>query len=219
MNIMKCILCLWFLGIFKREKNCNGHFAVHFPEDARQSDRNQQQKQWLCRAFLALAHGKEPSLPCVFSRCTAKGVTRRLIPAPSVAFFVVRHGKTHDKDYLSCIVRRGARQRVFTVQNATVCPLPCAPMKNARQRVCRAPVAHDKATVSRSDIFSLLNNRLLHSVQIIVRLTFLSPDPTTHIFQKIVQNIIFLRWLALLIKILQNDLNLTMYNFFNKIDN
>jgi hypothetical protein len=50
-------------------------------------------------------------------------------------FFAVRHGKTHGKDYLPCVVRRGARQRVFTVQNATVRPLPCAPMKNARQRV------------------------------------------------------------------------------------
>jgi hypothetical protein len=31
------------LGIFKREKQkkCNGHFAVRFPEDARQSDQNQ----------------------------------------------------------------------------------------------------------------------------------------------------------------------------------
>jgi hypothetical protein len=97
-----------------------------------------------CRAFLCWR--------------TAKAVTRRLAPAPSVAFFAVRHEKTHGKDSLPCVVRRGARQRGFTVQNATVCPLLCASTKNARQRVCRAfldlcraPAAHGKPTLSRSD--------------------------------------------------------------------
>jgi hypothetical protein len=66
-------------------------------------------------------------------------------------FFAVRRGKTHGKDYLPCVVRRDARQRVFTVQNTTVRPLPCAPMKNARQRVCRAFLGHGKAVVSRSE--------------------------------------------------------------------
>jgi hypothetical protein len=49
--------------------------------------------------------------------------------AVSCFFFVVRREKTHDKDYLPCVVRRSARQRAFTVQNATVCPLSCAPTK------------------------------------------------------------------------------------------
>jgi hypothetical protein len=90
----------------------------------------------LCRAFFPGA--RQRASHAVSSRC------RQLL------FFAVRRGKTHGKDYLPCVVRRGARQRVFTVQNATVRPLPCAPMKNARQRVCRAPVAHGKAAVSRS---------------------------------------------------------------------
>jgi hypothetical protein len=77
-------------------------------------------------------------LPCVFSRRTAKGVPRRLIPAPSVAFFAVRREKTHGKDYLPCVARRVARQRGFNVQNATVCPLSCAPTENAQQKICRA---------------------------------------------------------------------------------
>jgi hypothetical protein len=77
----------------------------------------------LCRAFFPGA--RQRASHAVSSR------RRQLL------FFAVRRGKTHGKDYLSCIVRRGARQRVFTVQNATVCPLPCAPTKNARQRVCR----------------------------------------------------------------------------------
>jgi hypothetical protein len=53
-------------------------------------------------------------------------------------FFAVRCEKTHGKDCLPCVVRYGAQQRGFTVHNATVCPLSCAPTKNARQRVCRA---------------------------------------------------------------------------------
>jgi hypothetical protein len=111
---------------------------------------------------------KIPSLPCVFPWRTAKGVACRFIPAPSVAFFAVCREKTHDKDHLPCVVRCGARQRGFTVQNATMCPLPCAPTRNAWQRVCRAPrrkthgkefvvrfrafaVAHGKAAVSRCE--------------------------------------------------------------------
>jgi hypothetical protein len=134
----------------------------------------------VCRAFFIAARGKGRCLLCAFNggarqraviavrfglwrtakvrdyrvfffRRTAKIVTRRLTPAPSVAFFTVRREKTHGTGYLPCVVRRGARQRGFTVQNATVCPLPCVPTKNARQRVCRAPRAHDKATVSRTE--------------------------------------------------------------------
>jgi hypothetical protein len=134
----------------------------------------------VCRAFFIAARGKGRCLLCAFNggarqraviavrfglwrtakvrdyhafffRRTTKIVTRRLTPAPSVAFFTVRREKTHGTGYLPCVVRRGARQRGFTVQNATVCPLPCVPTKNARQRVCRAPRAHDKATVSRTE--------------------------------------------------------------------
>jgi hypothetical protein len=54
-----------------------------------------------------------------------------------------------------CVVRPGARQWDFTVQNATVRPLPCAPTKNARQSLCRAfsclcraPRAHGKPSGS-----------------------------------------------------------------------
>jgi hypothetical protein len=109
-------------------------------------------KSPLCRTFWAsahgkesifavcffTAHGKEPIFAVRFSRRTAKGVTRRLILSPSVVFFAVLHEKMHGKDYLLCVVSHGARQRGFTVQNATVCPLSCAPTKNARQRVYRA---------------------------------------------------------------------------------
>jgi hypothetical protein len=181
------------------------------------------------------------TLSCVF------GLGARQRAFFAVRFFLV-HGKgRHTPSHpgaVSCFFCRApwknARQRLFVVRCQTwrtakglyrakcyCVPFVVRPDENARQRVCRAflglcsaPVAHGKAAVSRSDIFSLLNNQsVLHSVQIIVRLTFFSPNPTTHLFQQIVQNIIFLRWLALLIKILQNDLNLTMYNFFNKIDN
>jgi hypothetical protein len=77
--------------------------------------------------------------------------------------FAVRRGKTHGKRCLPCVARRGARQRGFAVQNATVRPLSCAPTKNARQRVCRAFFglcralgAHGKTPVSRSDGSSLI---------------------------------------------------------------
>jgi hypothetical protein len=106
-------------------------------------------KSLLCRAFFPGARQRASH--------AVSSWRRRLL------FFAVRHGKTHGKDYLPCVVRRGARQRVFTVQNATVRPLPCAPMKNARQRVCRAflglcraPVAHGKAAVSCSDVSSCI---------------------------------------------------------------
>jgi hypothetical protein len=87
----------------------------------------------VCRAFFMAAHGKGRCLPCAFNggarqraviavcfglwhttkardccafffRCAAKIVTRRLTLAPSVAFFAVRREKTHDKDYLPCVV-------------------------------------------------------------------------------------------------------------------
>jgi hypothetical protein len=63
----------------------------------------------------------------------------------------------HGKGHLAVRVRKGARQTSFTVQNATVCPLPCVFGKNARQRACRAflafcraPETHGKGLVSRS---------------------------------------------------------------------
>jgi hypothetical protein len=63
----------------------------------------------------------------------------------------------HGKGHLAVRVRKSARQTSFTVQNATVCPLPCVFGKNARQRVCRAflafcraPETHGKGLVSRS---------------------------------------------------------------------
>jgi hypothetical protein len=130
-----------------------------------------------CRAFSRQAHGNEPCLscvfreahgkqpmfavrfsgrrtanssclPCVFSRRTAKGVPRRLAPVPLVVFFAVRRGKTHGKDCLPCVVSHGARQRGFTMQNATVRPLPCAPAENARQRLCRAVLGLCRALVA-----------------------------------------------------------------------
>jgi hypothetical protein len=69
-------------------------------------------KSPLCRAFCSQVHGKEGYTP---------------FGSGAVSCFC-----------LPCVVRRGARQRRFTVQNATVLPLPCAPTKNALQRVCRA---------------------------------------------------------------------------------
>jgi hypothetical protein len=101
----------------------------------------------LRRAFFTVAHGKGRLLLCVLDYgtrrrpmiavCFSAGACC-LAPAPSVAFFAVRREKTHSKDSLPCVIRRDARQRGFTVQNATVCPLPCALTKNARQRICHA---------------------------------------------------------------------------------
>jgi hypothetical protein len=92
------------------------------------------------------AHGKGCNVPFVGGR-------RQLL------FFAVRLPMTHGKESSPCVVRRGARQWEFTVQIATVCSLPCASMKNARQKLCRAflglcraPVAHGKPQVSRSVI-------------------------------------------------------------------
>jgi hypothetical protein len=114
---------------------------------------------------LAQAHGKDLIFAVCFSlRRTAKGVTRRLAPVPLVAFFAVRHEKTHGKDYLPRVVRRGARQRRYYAKCYralfVVRSLSYAPMKNARQRLChafyglcRALVAHGKAAVSRCDQF------------------------------------------------------------------
>jgi hypothetical protein len=84
------------------------------------------------------AHGKEP----IFAVCFLPGARQRASHAVTsrrrqLLLFAVRHEKTHDKDYLPCVVRRDAQQRGFTVQNATMCPLSCAPTKNAQQRVCR----------------------------------------------------------------------------------
>jgi hypothetical protein len=67
--------------------------------------------------------------------------------------------ETHGKDFSPCVVKEGARQCSFTVRYATVCLLPCASTKNARQRLCRAFFslcraleAHDKPKFSRSDL-------------------------------------------------------------------
>jgi hypothetical protein len=111
-------------------------------------------KGTVCRAFLSQAHGKQPMfvvrfsgrrtakslcLPCAGSKTHGKGCPTPFgAGAVSCFFFAVRLGKTHGKDCLTCVVRRGAWQRGFTVQNATVRPLPCALTKNARQKVCRA---------------------------------------------------------------------------------
>jgi hypothetical protein len=128
---------LVFLNVKNKKINCNGHFAVRLPEDARQSDQKPIAKQCLCRAFLAQTHGKEGSLPCVFSpgarqRCfaprrTAKGATRRLPPVPSVAFF------------LPCVVKKRTAKIIYRAlsdvahdKGALSCKmLPCA--------LCRAP--------------------------------------------------------------------------------
>jgi hypothetical protein len=78
---------------------------------------------------------------------------------PSVTFVCRAPHVTHDKVCSPCVIEEGARQREFTVQKATVCPLPCASTKNAWQShcrafssLCRAPETHGKARVSRSDL-------------------------------------------------------------------
>jgi hypothetical protein len=82
---------------------------------------------------------KISSLSCVLLPGARQRVSHAVcLRCRLLLFFAVRREKTHDKDYLPCVVRCGARQRGFTVQNATVRPLPCAPTKNARQRVYRA---------------------------------------------------------------------------------
>jgi hypothetical protein len=110
-------------------------------------------------------------LPCVFlpgtrqgalfavrfsPRRTTKGVTRRLAPAPSVVFFCPALWKNARQRLSTVRCQTWRTAKGFTVQNATVRPLPWAPTKNARQRVCRAfyglcraLVAHGKAAVSR----------------------------------------------------------------------
>jgi hypothetical protein len=70
---------------------------------------------------------------------------------PSVTFVCRAPHVTHGKVCSPCVIEEGARQREFTVQKATVRPLPCASTKNARQSLCRAPETHGKARVSRSD--------------------------------------------------------------------
>jgi hypothetical protein len=115
---------------------------------------------------------KVVSLPCVlvvvhdkgsfFAMRFSYGVRQRSFHAVcdrhrELLFFAGRLPVTHDKKSSLCVVIQGARQWEFTVQIATVCSLPCAPTKNARQRLCRAflglcraPVVHDKPPVSRS---------------------------------------------------------------------
>jgi hypothetical protein len=151
MNIMVYMIFLWFLGIFKGGKQkqlqwslCRASFrrrtakwpkptaeTVSLPcvyRGARQRCHlavrflpRRTAKRARCRAFLAQAHSKEGSLPCVscpgarqrglfavrFSlRRTAKRVTRRLVPAPSIAFVCRASWKN-------------ARQRLFTVHCQT----------------------------------------------------------------------------------------------------
>jgi hypothetical protein len=88
-------------------------------------------------------------LPCVFlSGARQRGSHAVWFRRRQLLLFAMRREKTHGKDYLPCVVRRGARQRRFTVQNATVrpdekltakclpCvfgPLPCA--RGARQSI------------------------------------------------------------------------------------
>jgi hypothetical protein len=137
-------------GKVTKTNSINSAFAVRFLP--RRTANNP-----LCRAFFSQAHGKQPSLPCVFlTGARQRGLHAVWFRRRQLLLFAVRREKTHGKEYLPCVVRRGARQRRFTVQNATVRPLPCAPTKNARQRVCRAflvlcraLVAHGKAAVSR----------------------------------------------------------------------
>jgi hypothetical protein len=157
---------------------CNEYYEMHimpvifwyFLEDAQQSDQNQQQKQCLCRAFVALAHDKEPSLLCVFgfgarqraffavrfSRCTAKGVKRRLIPAPSVAFFC-RAPRKNARQILfavRCQMRRTAkglyRAKCYRAPFAVRPDEKRTAICRAFLGLCPAPMAHGKAAVSRS---------------------------------------------------------------------
>jgi hypothetical protein len=71
---------------------------------------NARQRSHLCRALFLGAR----------QRASHDVSSRRR----QMLFFAVRREKAHGKDYLPCVVRRGTRQRGFTVQNATVCPLP-----------------------------------------------------------------------------------------------
>jgi hypothetical protein len=48
---------------------------------------------------------------------------------PSVTFVCRAPHVTHGKVCSPCVIEEGARQREFTVQKATVCPLPCASKK------------------------------------------------------------------------------------------
>jgi hypothetical protein len=47
---------------------------------------------------------------------------------------------------------KSARQSSFAAQIAAVRALPCAAMKNVRQSACRAPPAHGKGALSRSEL-------------------------------------------------------------------
>jgi hypothetical protein len=145
------------LGIFQRaKKNCNGHFAVRFLEDARQSDQNQQHKQCLCRAFIgahgkgvidcrafwASAHGKEPIFAVRFFSAHGKE------PIFAVRFFLA-HGKGHHTPShpgaVSCFfffaVRREKRTakiiyRALSEATHGKGALPCKMLPCA---LCRAP--------------------------------------------------------------------------------
>jgi hypothetical protein len=115
---------------------------VHFPEDVRQSDQNKHQKQCLCRAFIgahdkgaiycsafcASAHGKEPSLPCVFSR--------RMARSPSLpCVFYLAHGK-------------GRRTPLHPGAVSCFC-LPCAVKKRTTKIIYRAlsDATHNKGAL------------------------------------------------------------------------
>jgi hypothetical protein len=78
---------------------------------------------------------------------------------PSVTFVCHAPHVMHGKVCSPCVIEEGARQREFTVQKATVCPLLCTSTKYARQSLCRAfsslcraPETHGKARVTRSAI-------------------------------------------------------------------
>jgi hypothetical protein len=92
-------------------------------------------------------HGKE----FAFAVRLCKNIRQILPPLPCAV------QKTHGKDFSPCVGGEGVRQCEFTMQISTVCPLPCASLKNARQSLChaffwlcRAAEAHGKPRVSRS---------------------------------------------------------------------
>jgi hypothetical protein len=135
---------------------------------------NKKMQRTLCRAFLGRLTTKWPELlaaigplPCIFGAgtrqranlCRAFSGWRTTKPIFAVRFW---EGTRQRPFHAVCNQRRellffcrappcGARQCDFAMQKSTVCSLLCAPMKNARQKLYRAPGAHGKPRLSCSD--------------------------------------------------------------------
>jgi hypothetical protein len=85
-------------------------------------------KRALCHAFFAPAHGKDLIFAVRFApRRTAKGVTRRLIPVSSVAFF------------LPCIVKKRTAKIIYRALSDVAHGKGDLPCKMLPCALCRAP--------------------------------------------------------------------------------